>query len=170
MPGWRIVCVVNDLAAPSVAELEALYRERFAAFARVASAIAGDEQRGVDAVQDAFANAILGLADYRGEAPLEAWLWRIVLNAALSLRRRQRPEPDAPPAASGNGRPDDDYEVRTWIAALPERQRLAVFLRYYADLDYRNIAHALGVEVGTVSATLNAAHTALRRSHLEAHT
>jgi DNA-directed RNA polymerase specialized sigma24 family protein len=41
---------------------------------------------------------------------------------------------------------------------------LAVFLRYYADLDYRAIATALGIEVGTVSATLSAAHTALRRS------
>lgn len=45
-----------------------------------------------------------------------------------------------------------------------ERQRLAVFLRYFADLDYRSIAAALDVEVGTVSATLAAAHAALRRS------
>jgi DNA-directed RNA polymerase specialized sigma24 family protein len=36
-----------------------------------------------------------------------------------------------------------------------------VFLRYYADLDYRSIAEALEIEVGTVSATLSAAHTAL---------
>ncbi len=54
--------------------------------------------------------------------------------------------------------------MRAWVAALPERQRLAVYLRYYADLDYRSIAHALGVEVGTVSATLSSAHQALRRS------
>jgi RNA polymerase sigma factor (sigma-70 family) len=47
---------------------------------------------------------------------------------------------------------------------LPERQRLALFLRYYADLDYRSIADVLGVEVGTVSATLSAAHSSLRRA------
>jgi DNA-directed RNA polymerase specialized sigma24 family protein len=41
---------------------------------------------------------------------------------------------------------------------------LAVFLRYYADLDYRTVASVLSVEVGTVSATLSAAHTSLRRS------
>jgi RNA polymerase sigma factor (sigma-70 family) len=57
--------------------------------------------------------------------------------------------------------------VRAWVSALPERQRLAVFLRYFADLDYRGIATALGIEVGTVSATLSAAHTALRRSFEE---
>ena len=39
-----------------------------------------------------------------------------------------------------------------------------VFLRYAADLDYRTIAVALGVEVGTVSATLHAAHERLRRA------
>ena len=53
---------------------------------------------------------------------------------------------------------------------FPERQRLTVFLRYYADLDYRSIAHVLDVEVGTVSATLSSAHSASRshRTPLEA--
>jgi RNA polymerase sigma factor (sigma-70 family) len=46
---------------------------------------------------------------------------------------------------------------------LPDRQREAVFLRYYADLDYRTVAAVLGVEVGTVSATLSAAHRTLRK-------
>jgi RNA polymerase sigma-70 factor (ECF subfamily) len=55
-------------------------------------------------------------------------------------------------------------ELATLIALLPERQRLVLFLRYYADLDYRRIAQILRVEVGTVSATLHAAHTSLRRA------
>jgi RNA polymerase sigma factor (sigma-70 family) len=50
------------------------------------------------------------------------------------------------------------------VAGLPERQRLVVFLRYYADLDYRSIAAALDVEVGTVSATLASAHRSIRRA------
>ena len=54
--------------------------------------------------------------------------------------------------------------VRDAVAALPERQRLALFLRYYADLDYAAIADALGVRRGTVSATLNHAHAALREA------
>jgi RNA polymerase sigma factor (sigma-70 family) len=52
--------------------------------------------------------------------------------------------------------------LRARVAALPERQRIAVFLRYYADLDYSAIAEALEVEVGTVSATLSQAHRSLR--------
>jgi RNA polymerase sigma factor (sigma-70 family) len=70
---------------------------------------------------------------------------------------------------SSNGSPPDETNVRTWIAALPERQRLAVFLRYYADLDYRAIAAALEIEVGTVSATLASAHSALRKQLGEVH-
>jgi RNA polymerase sigma factor (sigma-70 family) len=58
--------------------------------------------------------------------------------------------------------------VRAWVASLPERQRLAVFLRYFADLDYRSIAAALDVEVGTVSATLATSLAALRRASEEA--
>ena len=50
------------------------------------------------------------------------------------------------------------------MASLPPRQRAALFLRYYADLDYRSIADVLGVEVGTVSATLSAAHATLRKA------
>ena len=52
--------------------------------------------------------------------------------------------------------------MRAALAALPERQRLALFLRYYADLDYAGIAEALGVSRGTVSATLHAAHSNLK--------
>jgi RNA polymerase sigma factor (sigma-70 family) len=61
----------------------------------------------------------------------------------------------------------DVAALRARVAALPERQRLTVFLRYYAGLDYREIAAALGIETGTVSATLNAAHAALRRTMVE---
>jgi RNA polymerase sigma factor (sigma-70 family) len=65
---------------------------------------------------------------------------------------------------AARGHNADEAGVRAWVAALPERQRLAVYLRYYADLDYRAIADALGIEVGTVSASLSSAHQALRRS------
>jgi RNA polymerase sigma factor (sigma-70 family) len=98
--------------------------------------------------------------------PLEAWLWRIIINAALQIRRALRADAEAEIdlLVEPNGQPVLDLAVRRWVALLPERQRLAVFLRYFADLDYRSIAAALDVEVGTVSATLAAAHAALRRS------
>jgi RNA polymerase sigma factor (sigma-70 family) len=144
-------------------DLEALYQRRYRDFVRVASAITESGSDGIEVVQAAFAQALGSISTYRGEASLEAWVWRIVVNEARAQRRSPKAEslggtePLAP-----NGHPFDEHGVRAWIAALPERQRLAVFLRYYADLDYRSIAVALGVEVGTVSATLSAAHAALR--------
>lgn len=54
--------------------------------------------------------------------------------------------------------------MRAAVAALPERQRLALFLRHYADLDYESIAAALGVRRGTVAASLHAAHETLRET------
>ncbi len=152
---------------PLTREVEALYRGRYVHFLRLTTAILGDEAGGHDAVQEGFAQALREQRSFRGDGPLEAWVWRIVLNAALAARRRRVTRREASgfvELASANGRASDESGVRAWIAALPERQRLVIYLRYYADLDYRSIAEALGIEVGTVSATLSSAHQALRRS------
>jgi RNA polymerase sigma factor (sigma-70 family) len=143
-------------------ELEALYRSRFEVFARVAASVTGDSEQARDAVQEAFATAVRKRRSFRSEGPLEAWVWRIVLNAAWSDRRRSLPVVDHDVPAASNGHPEQDAELRVALARLPERQRTAVFLRYYADLDYVAIGEALGVSTGTVAATLNQAHTALR--------
>jgi DNA-directed RNA polymerase specialized sigma24 family protein len=146
------------------AQLEALYRARFEHFSRVASAICHDAELGRDAVQTAFAVAVRARGSFRRRGPLEAWVWRILVNEARRLAGEPNGEPlgDLAEAAS-NGQGGDELGLRGWIAALPERQREALFLRYYADLDYRTIADVLGIEVGTVSATLSAAHRTLRR-------
>jgi RNA polymerase sigma factor (sigma-70 family) len=149
----------------SLAQLESLYRDRYDHFARVAAAVTGDGESGHDAVQYAFAAAVRKRRSFRGAGPLEAWLWRIVVNEARRLARERRPTPvDSPPDAAVNGRLPDELGLRAWVANLPPRQRAVLFLRYYADLDYRAIADALGVEVGTVSATLSAAHATLRNA------
>ncbi len=113
-------------AAATLEAIVGVYRSRGAAFLRVAAAITGDAAAAHDSVQEGFALAIRHRSRYRGDGPLEAWIWRLV-------------------------------------AKLPERQRLAVFLRYYADLDYAAIGTALGIRTGTVSATLEAGIRSLRR-------
>jgi RNA polymerase sigma-70 factor (ECF subfamily) len=155
----------------TVEALESLYRAHLPSFVRAAAAIAGDDGSGRDAVQEAFAQAVRKRESYKGDAPLEAWVWRIVINEARALRRKRAPEPvwDPEPAADDAAtEADEEPAVRAWVNALPERQRQVVFLRYFADLDYRSIAAALAIEVGTVSATLAAAHAALRRCLQEA--
>jgi RNA polymerase sigma-70 factor, ECF subfamily len=144
-----------------VDEIEQIYRTEYRRFLRVAIGILRDEERAVDAVQEAFATAVQKRRAFRGDGPLEAWIWRMVVNGALKERGKPRPlglvEREALQA------PLDRSAERDAIARLPERQRLALFLRYYADLDYESIATALEISTGTVGATLNAAHTSLRR-------
>lgn len=153
----------------SLDQIEQIYRRRFPYFVQVARAIVGDHERAIEAVQDGFANAIKGRSSFRGDGPLEGWVWSAVVNAARKATRR--------PLVEVGYEIDEGYEpspalleASPHVAQLPERQRLVVFLRYYAGLDYRAIAQALDVEVGTVSASLAAAHNTIRRARSEVET
>jgi RNA polymerase sigma-70 factor (ECF subfamily) len=137
-------------------ELEALYRERLPQYTRAASAIAGDEESGRDAVQDAFAKAVRRRR-FRGDGPLGAWVLRIVVNAARDARRRRSRQTEVPVPVAARAE-----EIGLPLELLTERQREVLFLHYYADLDYDMIARALGISPGTVGATLSAARQTLR--------
>jgi RNA polymerase sigma factor (sigma-70 family) len=96
---------------------------------------------------------------FRGGS-LEAWVWRIALRAALEARPATAViSHELPPADLVE--PDEDPELTAAIRSLPPRRRLIVFLRYFADLSYDEIAAACGVSQGTVAATLAQAHDAL---------
>jgi RNA polymerase sigma-70 factor (ECF subfamily) len=145
-----------------LSQLEALYRERLPALVRTAAAIVGDADAARETVQQAFAVAVRQLGSYDRRGSLAGWVWRIVVRAAIDeQRRRSRLSYAEPPDRAAETDETDDALVAA-IRALPERQRLTLFLRYYADLDYATIADALDVAPGTVAATLNAAHTSLR--------
>jgi RNA polymerase sigma-70 factor, ECF subfamily len=154
------------MADALLVEIEGIYRAEYRRFVRVALAVLQDDDRAVDAVQEAFATAVQKRAKFRGEGPLEAWIWRMVVNAALKERGGARPLE----LVKGDPREPSDVPMAITgaVARLPERQRLMLFLRYYADLDYEAIAVALEVSRGTVGATLNAAHASLRRMLQEA--
>jgi RNA polymerase sigma-70 factor (ECF subfamily) len=140
-------------------DLELLYRAKLAQFCRAAAAIAGDPELGRDAVQEAFARAVRKRRRFRGDGPLEAWVWRIVVNAARDARRKHgvvaEPVDAAAVAPASEPLP---------LELLTERQREVLFLHYYADLDYATIAAALGISPGTVGATLSTARRTLRQA------
>jgi RNA polymerase sigma factor (sigma-70 family) len=148
--------------------IEAVYRERFADFVGVAASIVGEREAARDVVQEAFASVVRSRRSFRGSGSLSAWVWRVVINTARKKRRRLGRELHLEvesPAMNGTaptGEASLEADLPLLVAALPERQRLILFLRYYADLDYRDIAEILGVKIGTVSASLHAGHAALR--------
>jgi len=162
-----VSAVSRRAVGADLAEIEAVYRCRLAELQRVATAITGSREAGRDVVQDAFARAVHRRAQFRREGSLEGWIWRIVVTCARDgVRRLAATETlfleereDAWHAADTSA--GEREEVRSLIARLPERQRLALFLRYYADLDYGTIAEALAISGGTVGATLSQAREAL---------
>jgi RNA polymerase sigma factor (sigma-70 family) len=104
----------------------------------------------------------------RARGTLVAGVGRNDLTAARAPRPRVEIEQPTEESRAADLDDPDPHGVHAWVSRLPERERLVVFLRYFADLDYRGIAGALGIEVGTVSATLHSAHASLRRSLEEA--
>jgi len=147
-------------------EIRRVYERNFQAFVRAATAICGGTEAGRDAVQEAVVSAIRTRNQFRAEGTVEAWLWRAVVRTALKHRSRSItlvPLDTQPELTAPSDVPVEDLPaVRSLIADLPERQRLVLFLRYYGDLEYHQIADLLGIKTGTVSAALYAAHAALR--------
>jgi RNA polymerase sigma-70 factor (ECF subfamily) len=102
-------------------------------------------------------------ASLREDASLEAWVWRIALRTALEQRGVAQAElngsldPRLP-------EPDRDPELAAALRALPPKRRLVVFLRYFADLSYADIAEVCEISEGTVAATLAQARESLREA------
>jgi RNA polymerase sigma factor (sigma-70 family) len=64
-------------------------------------------------------------------------------------------------AAAALPEPERDPALAAAVATLPPRRRLIVFLHYFADLTYHDIAEACGIAEGTVAASLTQARAAL---------
>ena len=135
--------------------LEQLYRDQYRNYRDIMAGVVGSHDLAREVVQEAFARALRQQRKFRGDGSLEAWVWRIAVNVALKMRRglaREWALDQEYEAASHETAPDRD--VRAAVRALPPRRRLVVFLRYFADLSYAEIAAIAGVSEGTVAATL----------------
>jgi RNA polymerase sigma-70 factor (ECF subfamily) len=96
------------------------------------------------------------------------WAWTVALNLARSRYRRRAAERralDRLRPADQQRDPDaaDALAVRQLVAALPDRQRRALVLRYFADLSVRDAAASMGCAEGTVKALTSQAIATLRR-------
>lgn len=96
------------------------------------------------------------------------WTWTVAFNLARSRFRRRRAERRALDRLGTVDSHHDDVDaadavaVRERIARLPDRQRRALVLRYYADLPVREVAAAMGCAEGTVKALTHQAVATLR--------
>jgi RNA polymerase sigma-70 factor (ECF subfamily) len=153
--------------AAELAAIEELYRTSYARYRNALATVTGSYESARDAVQQAFAQAISERRKFREEGTLAAWVWRIALRQALALREELAVtnldgvlDPKLVEAAH-------DPALAAALRALPPRRRLIVFLRYFADLSYAEIAEVVGVSEGTVAATLTQARAGLRTTLTE---
>lgn len=140
--------------------IEELYQERYVGFRNALATVTGSHESARDAVQEGFARALASRRQFRGDGSLAAWVWRIALRAALEAKSERDVSVDEvldPQLVA----PERNPSLTTALAGLPPRRRLIVFLRYFADFSYAEIAAACEVSEGTVAATLAQAHKAL---------
>lgn len=144
----------------TAAAIEELYRERYTRFRNGVAPVAGSYDAAYDAVQEGFARALRSSRQYSGRGSLEGWVWRIVLRTALE-QRRPGEEVSLDPVDPAFVEPERDFALTAAVQALPPQRRLVVFLRYFADLSYGEIARICDVSEGTVAATLSQSHAEL---------
>lgn len=133
----------------------------------------GDAQIAEDAAQETFIQAWLHLSSYRPQTSLRNWLYRIAINAALDmLRKEKRILPNAledlqlsdplpgPETVFSQG--ERTALVQKAVLALPDASRAVLVLREYEGMSYHEIADALDIPVGTVMSRLNYARKLLK--------
>lgn len=151
----------REVMPARITDIEQVYRSRYDAFRATLATVTGSSEAARDIVQDAFAEALRKREMFRGEGPLEGWIWRIALRLAFARRRAEPALPLAEVVESSLPQPDADPELAAAVMKLPPRRRLVVFLRYFGDLSYAQIAEVCGISEGTVAATLAQAHDEL---------
>ena len=143
--------------------LEALYRERYEGSVRLAHLLLGERGRAEELAQDAFLRVLPRIRELDHPA---AYLRTVLVNLCRDEARRQArarrhphepsvaaPPPDVPAASSA---------VWHALQALPDRQREALSLRFYADLPTEEIARLLDVRPATVRSLIHRGLTALK--------
>ena len=149
--------------------LDRLLRQHYDRVHAVCRRITGNDSDAADAAQEALIAMVRGLDRFDGRSSFATWCYRIATNASLDeLRRRRR----RPMTAVRDDDPSHDHElvdpdadqytqrhadreaIDAALAGLPDEFRLPVVLRDVADLDYREIAAALDVPLGTVKSRI----------------
>jgi RNA polymerase sigma-70 factor (ECF subfamily) len=141
--------------------VEAVYRADAERLWRAIYAFAGDAEIASDAVAEAFAQLL-----NRGEAVRDpaAWTWRTAfrISAGALKARRSGDSPTVGPTIEHLDRYGDP-DLLAALRQLPDAQRAAVVLFYYADLPIREIAARLGSNSLAVRANLSRGRGRLRQ-------
>lgn len=122
-----------------------------------------------DLLQNTFLKAWQSIENFRGEARLSTWLYKIAINEAITFLARERKRrglslDDQEAALISTIEADSDIdgdalalELRKAIATLPEKQRLVFNMKYFDDMKYEDMSNILGTSVGALKASYHLA-------------
>jgi len=128
-----------------------------------------------DLTQETFIRAFQQLASYRGEAKFSSWLCRVAMNACLNWRQREARRAEVHQQWAGESSPENFYDetseaideqsrnVQEALNRLPAKQRAAIVLTVYEEMNHAEAARALGCSEATVSWRVFAARGKLKR-------
>lgn len=118
-----------------------------------------------DILQNSFVKAWSNIANFRGDAKLSTWLFKIAINESLNFLSRERKRLNQVEGADDEFLIDrleaDPYfdgdelqrALQEAIARLPEKQRLVFNMRYFDEMKYEEISDILGTSVGALKAS-----------------
>lgn len=161
-PGVMVSGTVAGAGAIEVADLafEPWYLREHPKVVAALTWVAGDPDVATEATDEAFARAYADWRRVAGMASPGGWVYKVALNLVRRRMRRAALERRAlvPPPSVAQVVDRDIWKV---VQQLPERQRVAVVLRYLLDLPEKEVAAAMGVSRGTVASALAAARQRL---------
>lgn len=140
---------------------------------RVCRAILGPGHDADDAWSETFLAALQAWPDFEEGTNLEAWLVRVAGRKAIDqIRARSRraiPVSDLPDRAAAEPTGVDDGDLWAAVAALPERQRLAVAYHYFGGLPHTQTAELIGGSPAAVRRSASDGIRRLRRQYGDEH-
>jgi len=153
-----------------------LYRRHAPAIFRFCRRTLPAREDAEDATTEIFMKVRQKLGTYDSSRPFLAWLYKVASNHCWDTLRRRHTRQDLEtadvealplkqPGPSQLERIEAEHtstEVRTALAKLPDRARMALVLRYYAEMSYDEIADTLGVRKALVGVLLLRARHQLR--------
>ena len=165
--------VMARLAAGDRTALGTLVQRHQRRVLELAYRTTGDHALAEDIGQEAFLRVWRSARRYSPTAQFTTWLYRIVVNLCLDAFKRRRPLTGDVPDVADNGVAGQATEieqrerataVQHAVAALPDRQRIAVVLHRFSDITVRATAEVTGWSESAVESLLIRAYAALRKS------
>ena len=140
-------------------DIEVLYRADADRLWRAVYAFAGDAEIASDAVAEAYAQLIRRGSVVRDPA---AWVWRAAFQIGRGALKARRLDAVVSAPVVDHAETSADQDLLAAVRQLPEGQRAAVILFYYADLPIRQVADRLGTNSLAVRANLSRGRRRLR--------